>query len=50
MKARIKVKFPCGYEYLFEYKRWGAYTSEPPKAPTECPLHGKKCRKGREEE
>jgi len=44
--AKVKEKFPCGYEYEFEIKTTFldnfSIEGEPAK---ECPIHGKECPK-----
>lgn len=40
-----KVKFPCGYEWEFEFRTWTAEPLNLPDAPKQCPIHGNKCLK-----
>lgn len=44
-KWRERVKFPCGYEWEFEFNTWTAEPSSLPIAPKQCPIHGDECSK-----
>ena len=43
MKLDLKIEFPCGYKYEVRAKAWHIDAGET--ILTECPLHGKKCRR-----
>jgi len=44
MNIEAKIKYPCGYEVYVKASSW--FVTYDPSFERECPIHGKKCKRG----